>query len=74
VSGSQRTEKGWVGTGEFAHEWAFLLLAELAARDEPLAVVFDVEPPEYARKLLDTLGVEIVVSAPAMSATEGTAV
>jgi hypothetical protein len=39
-----------------------ILQAELAALDEPLAVVFDVEPPEYARKLLDTLGVEILVA------------
>jgi hypothetical protein len=67
---SHLTEKGWVGTGEFANDWAFLLQAELAARDEPLAVVFDVDPPEYARRLLDTLGVEIVV-AEAVPSTEG---
>lgn len=58
---SHTVGRGEVGTGEFAHEWALILQAELQARDEPIAVVFDQEPPDYARRLLDTLGVHITV-------------
>ena len=58
---SHKVGAGQVGTGEFAHAWAFELKELIAAQVEPLEVVFPAEPEPYQRALVEALGATVVV-------------
>jgi hypothetical protein len=44
-------------------EW-LKLIPEAVQEAGPFAFIFDAEPPQYVRELMDTLGVEVIVDPP----------